>query len=133
VTRHRLTASPPTPAEVLGIRLLAVRQSGRCDDARMAGHTFTAQLWEHEPDRLGSWHFLTLPAELAEQVVAEAGPRHGFGSIRVEVRMGTTSWRTSLFPDSTTGSLLLPVKRDVRLAERIAPGSSCEVTVHLSS
>ena len=97
----------------------------------MAGHTFTAQLWEHEPGRPGSWHFVTLPTELAEQVVAEAGPRHGFGSIRVEARIGGTSWDTSLFPDSTTGSLLLPVKRDVRLAERIGAGSSCAVTVNL--
>jgi hypothetical protein len=99
----------------------------------MAGHTFTAQLWEHEPDRPGSWHFLTLPTGLAEQVVAEAGPRHGFGSIRVVARIGTTSWSTSLFPDSTTGSLLLPVKKDVRVAERIAAGASCEVTLRLGA
>jgi hypothetical protein len=99
----------------------------------MAGVTFTAQLWEHRPDEPGSWHFLTLPVELAEQLVAEAGPRQGFGSIRVEARVGRTSWRTSLFPDSATGSLLLPVKKQVRLAERLAAGSSYELTVHLAA
>jgi hypothetical protein len=99
----------------------------------MAGHTFAAELWEHQPERAGSWHFITLPTELAEQIVAEAGPRHGFGSIRVQARIGASSWRTSLFPDSTTGSLLLPVKKDVRRAERIGPGSLCGVTVHVST
>lgn len=99
----------------------------------MAGHSFTAELWEHEPDRPGSWHFVTLPSELAEQLVAEAGPRQGFGSIRVEARVGSTKWSTSLFPDATTGSLLLPVKKAVRLAEGIAAGSSCPVTLHLSA
>ena len=98
----------------------------------MAGYTFTAELWEYEPDQPGSWHFITLPAALADDLADEAGPRHGFGSIRVEARIGTTTWRTSLFPDSRGGSLVLPVKRQVREAERIEPGSSCIVILSLA-
>lgn len=94
----------------------------------MAEHTFRADLWEHAPDEPGSWHFLTLPVELAEDLRLE-GPREGFGSIRVQARIGATTWRTSLFPDSSTGSMLLPVKKAVRQAEGLSVGDPCEVTL----
>ncbi len=94
-------------------------------------HTFTAQLWEHEPDRPGAWYFITLPLHTADDVVAEAGPRRGFGSVRVEARIGRTTWQTSLFPDASSGSFVLPVKKQVRLAEGLQAGSSCEVTLSL--
>jgi pimeloyl-ACP methyl ester carboxylesterase len=101
-----------------------------CHHVRMAGHTFIGVLWEHEPDSPGSWHFITLPLDVADDVLAETGPRHGFGSVRVHARIGDTTWPTSLFPDSSSGSLLLPVKKQVRQAERLEPGSSCQVTLH---
>ena len=90
-------------------------------------HVFRAHLWEHSPGDPGSWHFLTLPVELSEDIVAEAGPRGGFGSIRVQVRTGSTTWRTSLFPDAARGSLLLPVKKSVRESEGLSAGTVCEV------
>ena len=97
----------------------------------MVGHIFTAELWDYEADQPGSWHFLTLPMGVADDLSADAGPRRGFGSIRVEARIGDTTWHTSLFPDSKSGSLLLPVKKQVRLAEDIEPGSTCEVALRL--
>ena len=48
-----------------------------------------------------------------------AGIRVGFGSVRVAVTVGTTSWRTSIFPDSKTRTYLLPVKKEVRDAEKL--------------
>lgn len=71
----------------------------------MVGHIFTAELWDYEADQPGSWHFLTLPMGVADDLSADAGPRRGFGSIRVEARIGDTTWHTSLFPDSKSGSL----------------------------
>jgi hypothetical protein len=96
----------------------------------MGGHTFTGELWEHDPDGAGSWHFITLPLDVADDLLAEVGPRRGFGSVRVEARIGETTWRTSLFPDARSSSLVLPVKRKVRHDERLRPGSSCRVTLH---
>lgn len=61
----------------------------------------------------------------------EAGPREGFGSVRVQATVGSTTWHTSLFPDATTGSFVLPVKKPVRLAEGLAAGASCEVTLEV--
>ena len=99
----------------------------------MSGHVFSAKLWEHDQDQPGSWHFVTLPPDVADDLVAESGPRGGFGSISVEVTIGTTSWRTSLFPDSASGSLILPVKKDVRRAEHLTPGVACRVSLRLST
>ncbi|MET9259856.1 DUF1905 domain-containing protein [Amycolatopsis sp. NPDC004079] len=56
------------------------------------------------------------------------GPRRGFGSMRVQVGGGTTTWRTSVFPDSTRG-YVLPVKRAVRKAEKLDPGDVARVIV----
>ncbi len=97
----------------------------------MAEQRFRAELWEHSPGEPGSFHFLTLPAELADDLAAEAGPLQGFGSIRVEVRIGATTWRTSLFPDAAQGTFVLPVKKAVRRAEDLEAGTSCEVSVSL--
>jgi hypothetical protein len=98
----------------------------------MVQHEFRAELWEHSPGDPGSWHFLTLPAELAEDITLEAGLREGFGSIRVEVSIGSTTWRTSLFPDAATGSFVLPVKKQVRQAEGLGAGAACRVTLEVA-
>ncbi len=97
----------------------------------MVQHVFRAKIWEHSPSDPGSWHFLTLPAELSEDIALEAGPRGGFGSIRVEASLGSTTWRTSLFPDAAAGSFVLPVKKQVRQAEGLEAGATCEVTLEV--
>ncbi len=95
----------------------------------MVEHVFRAELWEHSPGDPGSWHFVTLPVELSEDIRFEAGPSGGFGSVRVEARTGGTTWRTSLFPEARTGAFLLPVKRSVRDAEGLHAGATCEVAL----
>ena len=91
---------------------------------------FTADLWAHR-DEPGSWHFVTLPGEVADEVRDEAGPRPGFGSIRVVVTVGATTWRTSLFPEAAGGSFVLPVKRAVRTAEDLEAGDTCAFDLEL--
>jgi hypothetical protein len=98
----------------------------------MAQHEFHATIWEYSPGDPGSWHFLTLPAELSEDIAVEAGPREGFGSVRVEVCIGTTTWRTSIFPDTSAGSYVLPVKRQVRRAEGLHAGATCLVRLEVA-
>jgi hypothetical protein len=53
----------------------------------------------------------------------------GFGSLRVEVRIGATTWRTSIFPSSSAGTFVLPVKKAVRRAQGLEVGQ--RATVHL--
>ena len=97
----------------------------------MVQHVFRARVWEHSPGDPGSWHFLTVPAELSEDLTLESGPRTGFGSIRVRVSIGATTWQTSVFPDTATGSFVLPVKKQVRRSEDLSAGATCEVTLEV--
>jgi hypothetical protein len=96
-------------------------------------HTFVAELWLWDARRADTWTFVTLPTEVSAAVedAADArGPRAGFGSVRVVVRVGFTTWRTSVFPDSASGCFVLPVKRSVREANGVEVGD--RITVHLS-
>lgn len=62
---------------------------------------FDAELWLHQGD--GAWHFVTVPGEVSDAIdAATAGKRRGFASVRVRATVGTTAWRTSVFP--TTGA-----------------------------
>jgi hypothetical protein len=92
--------------------------------------SFTAELWAYG-DEPGSWHFVTLPVEVADEIRDEAGPRPGFGSIRVSATLGGTTWPTSLFPEAQGGSMVLPVKKRVRRAEGLEAGDRCAVTVEV--
>lgn len=88
--------------------------------------SFAAEVWEHEGD--AAWHFLSLPPDIADDIEAAVGDRAGgFGSVRVEVVIGGTRWRTSLFPDTKRATYLLPVKKAVRSAEGLAAGSVAAV------
>ena len=98
--------------------------------ARIGEFEFTAPLWLHQG---GSWYFVTVPEEISEDIRdLTVGLRHGFGSVRVAVTVGRTSWRTSVFPDSTSGTFVLPVKKSVRTAEGLAAGAGVEITLELA-
>lgn len=97
----------------------------------MAEHAFDAEVWEHSPDEPGSWHFLTVPGDVSDDVRVEVGPPEGFGSVRVVVTIGASTWRTSLFPDSKLGCYVLPLKKAVRRAEGLRAGDTCRVVLDL--
>lgn len=86
---------------------------------------FSAALWQWQGK--ASWCFASLPEEIADEIDEQFGQlAAGFGSIRVEVTVGRTTWRTSVFPDTKRGTLILPVKKDVRRREAVDIGDSVE-------
>jgi len=89
---------------------------------------FAAELYRWEASE-ASWVFVSLPPEDAEEIRDEVPSRRGFGSVRVVVQIGETQWKTSIFPDKKLGTFVLPVKKDVRKAERIDIGDQVEVEV----
>ena len=91
--------------------------------------SFVAPLWQWEGE--GGWHFVTLPAEVADEVRDHAPPRRGFGSVRVTVVVGESTWQTSLFPETKTGSYVLPVKEPVRRANDLVVGDQVQVSIRL--
>lgn len=91
---------------------------------------FRSELWLHPGD--AAWHFVTLPFDVADEIEEISRPvQRGFGSVKVRVTIGATTWSTSLFPDSKARSYLLPVKKPVRTAEHLAVGDPIDVEVEL--
>ncbi len=86
---------------------------------------FTAELWPWKTE--GGWYFVTLPRDAAEAVREQPRPPRGFGSVRVRATIGATTWTTSVFPDSGSGSYVLPVKKSVRTAEGLDDGDPVDV------
>jgi hypothetical protein len=75
------------------------------------------------------YHFVTVPEnESAQLQEASAEVTYGWGMIPVEVRIGSTSWTTSLFPKN--GGYIVPLKDKARNAEQIDIGDI--VTVRLA-
>ena len=90
---------------------------------------FEARLWEH--DSVGAWCFVTVPEELSDDLLLSAGPPTAFGSIRVEVTLGGSVWRTSVFPDKRSGCYVLPVRKAVRRAEDLEVGDTLSVRLEV--
>jgi hypothetical protein len=73
--------------------------------------------------------FATVPPADSDEIGDLVPERRGFGSVRVRVHMGSSTWDTSVFPDSKAGAYVLPVKRAMRDAEGVDVGD--EVTIEL--
>ena len=93
------------------------------------GWTFTASMWRWKD---GAWRFVTVPEDVSDEVDEVVGDATGgFGSVRVEVTVGSTTWLTSLFPSAEAGAFVLPVKKGVRTAEGLGDDDLVEVTIRL--
>jgi hypothetical protein len=91
---------------------------------------FAAPLWRYPGD--GGWYFVSLPIQVSADITDIAtGLRRGFGSVRVAATVGCSSWQTSIFPDSKTGTYMLPVKKTVRAAERLEAGDDVHARLEL--
>lgn len=90
-------------------------------------YEFTAELWLY-PGEAG-WVFATLPVDDAEEILELVPRKRGFGSVKVTARIGGTEWSTSIFPDTASRSYLLPVKKPVRVKERVDVGEAVPITL----
>lgn len=77
------------------------------------------------------FYFVTLPTDAADEIAEIPRAAGGFGSVRVQVTVGKTTWSTSVFPDTKQGSYVLPVKKAVRSAEGISQGDNVNVTLEV--
>lgn len=73
----------------------------------------------------GAWFFVNINKTLSKKIKAEKRiPKaRGFGSIRVRVTIGNTTWSTSIFP-TKEGIYVMPVKAAVRKKEGIENGDT---------
>jgi hypothetical protein len=78
------------------------------------------------------WHFVTVPEEdCADLEETSAFVSYGWGMIPVTARIGATEWTTSLFPKD--GRYVVPLKADVRRAERVEVGDTVTVALSVST
>ena len=88
-------------------------------------YDFKTALWKWQSETATAWFFLSLPEDISKEIkffCPRKGP--GFGSIRVEVTIGESVWRTSIFPSKETGKYLLPIKAAIRKAESFGEGDT---------
>lgn len=92
-------------------------------------HLIKAKVWLWEGDI--PWHFATIEKEQAEEIKKDyTWPRRGFGSIPINVTIGKTSWKTSIFPDKNS-TYVLPIKKEVRNKEGITVGKTVEIELEV--
>jgi hypothetical protein len=76
------------------------------------------------------FHFVPVPEEQSDAIDdVRSMVTYGWGVIPAEVRIGATTFRTSLFPKD--GRYLVPVKDAVRRAERLTIGDHLSLTITL--
>jgi hypothetical protein len=92
--------------------------------------TFDAQVFRWDAEGPSSWRFARVQDEVADDI-REQAITGGFGSVRVVVTIGGTTWTTSVFPDKKSDSFLLPVKAAVRTAEGIDDGDVVTISLAL--
>lgn len=89
-----------------------------------------AKLWKWSGK--DAWHFLTLPKTESKEIRELFGDvKRGFGSLRVRVTIGKTSWDTSIFPSAKEKAYLLPVKASVRKDEGMKTNATVKFTIEL--
>ena len=92
-------------------------------------YEFEGALWEYQGE--APWVFVTLPQHLADEIDNAVEEPGGFGSVKVEVTAGNSVWSTSLFPDRSSGSFVLPVKKEIRRVEALSPGDEAMFRLRL--
>ena len=76
------------------------------------------------------WYFVTVPVEQCRDLSAISGVvTYGWGMIPVHVRIGKTSFQTSLFPKD--GRYLVPIKASVRKAENLEEGDKATIRLEI--
>lgn len=81
---------------------------------------------------MSAWHFASIPKKISEELKEKfAKKKRGFGSLRVEVRIGKSKWDTSIFPDKRSDTYLLPLKARVRKDEDIMHDDEIEFQIKI--
>lgn len=93
-------------------------------------YEFSASVWLYPG--MAAWHFISVPDDISVELEENFGhKKRGWGSLRVVVTVGATTWKTSIFPDKKTKSYLLPLKAEVRKMENISEGDTIKVLLEI--
>lgn len=83
-------------------------------------------------DGPAAWFFIFVPKDTSLDIKKGFGDRsRGWGSLPVEVTVGETIWRTSIFYDRKEEKFMLPLKASVRKAENIIEGKRITISIEI--
>jgi len=89
-----------------------------------------AKIWLYPGDT--PWHFVSIDKKLTKEIKQNFGAqKRGFGSLPVEVTLGKTKWRTSIFPENRSDTYLLPLKAEVRKKEDVFDGDTISFSIEI--
>lgn len=92
--------------------------------------TSKSDVWLYQG--MAAWHFVGIDKKHAAEIREKfAKKKRGFGSVPVEVTIGKTKWKTSIFPDKRSATYLLPLKAEVRRKEGIRAKDKITFTIEL--
>ena len=98
----------------------------------MTEYRFRAKVWLYQG--MAGWHFVNVPKAISSKIKKLfGGMAGGWGSLPVDVTIGKTTWKTSIFPDKKSGTYLLPLKAEVRKKEKFASGDTIEVLIEIKT
>ena len=89
-----------------------------------------AKVWQYPGD--AGWHFITVPKDISDDIKKLFGGRaRGWGSLRVTITLGSSTWDTSIFPDKKEGAYLLPLKANIRKKEHVLMGDTVDFLLEI--
>lgn len=78
------------------------------------------------------FHFVTVPETECEMIKDISKlVTYGWGMIPVTVHIGTTTWKTSLWPKA--GRYIVPIRDKIRKAEKLSEGDSVSIRLEVGS
>lgn len=90
----------------------------------------SSKVWMWPGD--AAWHFANVDTKQSAVITEKhSKAKRGFGSVPVEVTLGKSMWKTSIFPDKRSSTYLLPLKRSVRMHEGIEAGDAVSFTLKI--
>jgi len=93
-------------------------------------YEFESTLWAWAA-RKELWVFATLPHDVSDEIAERPRPPSGFGAVPVRVRLGDSTWETSIFPGVDEGAYVLPIKKAVRAKAGVEVGDTVAIRVEL--
>jgi len=75
------------------------------------------------------WYFIYLPKDFVEKI--KKVKNHAKGFVKIEARLGKSTWQTSLFPYTKEKTYLICIKKIIREKEGVFEGDKISLKIKL--
>ena len=92
-------------------------------------YEFQAEMWQYQTPK-GGWYFVSLPIEISHEIRTNLKwQEEGWGRMKVEAKIGNSTWKTSIWFDTKYNTYLLPIKTEIRIKNHLKPSEIIAVSV----